>query len=444
MDINKIRKDFPILRRTVNGKRLVYLDNAATSQKPQAVLDALENYYREHNANVHRGVYTLSEEATALYEGARKKVADFISAPSVSEIIFTRNATEAINLVAYSWGRKNIRSGDEIIVSGMEHHSNLVPWQILAEETGSRLVVWKITEEGKLDISKLEKLVNGKTKLLAVAHVSNVLGTINPVEEIMVAVKKINPKTRLLIDGAQAVPHMKVNVARLGADWYAATGHKMLGPTGIGFLWGKKELLEAMGPFLSGGEMIKEVTWGKTTYNDLPWKFEAGTPNIAGAIGLGAAIDYLEKIGMDEIRKHEVELSEYLIGKLKNDHAVTVYGPQKSTDRSGVISFNLKSVHAHDLAAVADSFGVAIRSGHHCAQPLINSFGEAAAARASFYLYNDRQDIDGLLEAIEKAKEIFKLSSKHEIRISTRNSLNASNSKQIPNGENSNVSSFRI
>lgn len=408
LNVDVVKKDFPILARAINGHKLVYLDSAATSQKPQVVIDAISAYYQTINANVHRGVYTLSEEATAAYEEARKKVADFIHGQK-EEIIFVRNATEAINLVAHSWGRASIDKGDEIIVTEMEHHSNIVPWQILCEEKGAKLTVWEVEDGGTLNVKYLENLVTPKTKLLALTHVSNVLGTINDVESIIKTVKKLNPNTLILVDGAQAVPHFKVNVTHLDADFYVFTGHKMLGPMGIGVLWGKHEILESMPPFLGGGEMIREVAWRKTTYNDLPWKFEAGTPNVGGAIGLAAAINYLSQVELDEVRNHETKLTHYILEKLSTDNKIKIYGPTDVKKRAGVVSFNLAKVHAHDLAAVADSLGVAIRSGHHCAQPLIKSLGEQAVARASFYLYNDESDVDVLVQAIAKAKEIFKI-----------------------------------
>ncbi len=405
---DEIKKDFPILSREINGQRLVYLDSAATSQKPQVVIDTIAAYYQTINANVHRGVYTLSEEATAAYESARKKVADFVSAKK-EEIVFVRNATEAINLVAYAWGRANINKGDEIVITEMEHHSNIVPWQILSVEKDAKLVIWPVEDDGTLNLENLENLITPQTKFVALSHVSNVLGTINDIEGIIKKIKGINPQIVVIVDGAQAVPHLKVNVNHLGADFYVFTGHKMLGPMGLGILWGRQEILDNMQPFLGGGEMIREVTWAKTTYNDLPWKFEAGTPNVEGAIGLGAAIDYLNQVGMDEIRDHEKKLIKYAMDKLSGDDQIKIYGPTDIEKKAGVISFNLEKVHAHDLAAVADSLGIAIRSGHHCAQPLIKSLGEQASARASFYLYNTEGDVDALIAAITKAKEVFKV-----------------------------------
>ncbi|HSX58048.1 MAG TPA: SufS family cysteine desulfurase, partial [Candidatus Saccharimonadales bacterium] len=339
-NLEKIRSDFPILKRKIYDHPLVYFDNAATSQKPKQVIAAIADYYENHNANVHRGVHKLSEEATEMYEGARKKVADFINGGDKRQIIFTRNATEAINLVAYTWGKANIKAGDEILLTEMEHHSNLVPWQILAREVGAKLKFIRINEKGELS-DDWEKLVTPKTKLIALTHVSNVLGTINPVKEISEKIKKINSEIKILIDGAQAAPHLPVSVQTLGCDFYVFTGHKMLGPTGIGVLWAKKEVQESMPPFLGGGDMILEVDLEKSTYNYFPWKFEAGTPNVAGAIGLGAACDYLTKIGMKRVREHEEELTIYALEQLKRVKNLKIYGPEKIEHRSGVISFNI-------------------------------------------------------------------------------------------------------
>lgn len=423
IDVSKIRKDFPILGRKINGKPLVYFDNAATSQKPRGVIEAISEYYRTSNANVHRGIHTLSQEATEKFEEVRKKVAKFVGARSEKEIVFVRNATEAINLIAYSWGRLNISKGDEIVLTVMEHHSNFVPWQQLAQENGAVLNIVPIDKEGKLDLESFKKALTKKTKLVTIAHVSNVLGTINPIQQMANGVRRIAPQARVLVDGAQAVPHMPVNVSELDCDFYVFTGHKMLGPTGIGVLWAREELLEALPPFIFGGEMIREVDFGKTTFADIPWKFEAGTPDIAGVIGLGAAIDYLEKIGMENIREHERKLTQYVLNRLSEENLVTIYGsnnvhPRGGHGRSGVISFNLGDpsagsgqVHAHDLADILDSEGVAIRSGHHCAQPLMKVLGISSAARISFYLYNTEEEVDRFMEALEKAKKIFKLGS---------------------------------
>ncbi len=415
-NISKIRADFPILKRKVYDHDLVYFDNAATSQKPNQVIDAEADYYKTSNANVHRGVHKLSEEATEQYEAARKTVADFINGGDKRQIVFTRNATESINLVAYSWGRANLKSGDEILLTEMEHHSNLVPWQILAKEVGAKLRFIPIDQSGELKIknNELRKYVSDKTKLVALTHVSNVLGTINPVKEIIEQIKSINPEIKVLIDGAQAVPHLSVSVQTLGCDFYCFTGHKMLGPTGIGVLWAKKELQESMPPFLGGGDMILEVDLEKSSYNYIPWKFEAGTPNVAGAIGLAAACDYLAKIGMKRVREHEQELTEYALEKLKTVKNLQVYGPEKLERRSGVISFNIVKdgevvIHPHDLASILDLEGIAVRSGHHCAQPLMKILNIPAAARISFHIYNTKEEIDKLLPAIEKAKKTFRI-----------------------------------
>ena len=415
-NIQKIRKDFPILARKIYGHDLVYFDNAATSQKPTQVIEAISDYYQNHNANVHRGVHKLSEEATEMYEEARKKVADFINGGDKRQIIFTRNATESINLVAYSWGRANIKKGDEILLTEMEHHSNLVPWQILAAEVGAKLKFIPINQSGELRVrsEELRQYVTEKTKLVALTHVSNVLGTINPVKEVISELKTLNPQLKILIDGAQAVPHIPVSVQTLGCDFYAFTGHKMLGPTGIGVLWAKKELQEAMPPFLGGGDMILEVDLEKSSYNYIPWKFEAGTPNIAGAVGLGAACDYLAKIGMKNVREHEQDLTKYALEKLKTIKNLEVYGPEKLERRAGVISFNIVkdgklAIHPHDLASILDLHGIAIRSGHHCAQPLMKTLKIPAAARVSFHIYNTREEIDKLIPAIEKAKKTFRI-----------------------------------
>ncbi|MEX0622012.1 MAG: cysteine desulfurase [Candidatus Woykebacteria bacterium] len=415
-DVEKIRKDFPILQRKIHGKPLIYLDNAATSQKPQSVIDAITTHYSQHNANVHRGVHKLTEEATEAYEGARKKVADFVNAGDRRQIVFTRNATEAINLVAYSWGRKNIKKDDEILLTQMEHHSNLVPWQVLAKEVGAKLKFIPINESGELRVhsSELGKYLTPKTKLVALTHVSNVLGTINPVKQIISDIRNLRSDTRILIDGAQAVPHLPVSIQHINPDFYVFTGHKMLGPTGIGVLYAKKELLEGMEPFLGGGEMILEVDWEKSSWNYIPWKFEAGTGNIAGAIGLGAAIDYLNKIGMKNVREHEKVLTEYALEKLSGVEHLVIYGPRDIEKRSGVVSFNIVkdgevAIHPHDLASILDAEGIATRSGHHCAQPLMRVLGIPAAARVSFHIYNTKEEIDKLVPGIEKAKRIFRI-----------------------------------
>ncbi|MEK7580786.1 MAG: cysteine desulfurase [Patescibacteria group bacterium] len=414
------RQDFPILNRKINGpsyakasegkKPLVYLDSAATSQKPKQVLNAISDYYQKHNANVHRGIHTLSVEATEMYEAARKKVADFVGVKDPAEIIFVRNATEAINLVAYSWGRFNISKGDEIVVTVAEHHSNFVPWQQLAIQKQAKFKVVPINKEtGEIDLKALGKLLTKKTKIVAFAHVSNVLGTINDVLHLSLVVRRLAPQAIVLVDGAQAVPHMPVDISEIGCDFYVFTGHKMLGPTGIGVLWGRRELLETMTPFLFGGEMISKVSLEKSTWNELPWKFEAGTPDIAGAIGLGAAVDYLDKIGMDKVREHDVELTKYAIEKLSKIDGVIIYGPKDVKKRSGVVAFNVGSIHAHDVASILDSEGIAVRSGHHCAQPLMDFLGVSSVARASFYLYNSIEEVDRLVEGVLKVKEVFKI-----------------------------------
>ena len=416
IDVQKIRSDFPILKREVHGKPLVYFDNAATSQKPRQVIEAISNYYEQHNASVHRGVHKLSEEATAAFEVARKKVADFVNAGDSRQIVFTRNATEAINLVAYAWGRKNIKKGDEILLTQMEHHSNLVPWQILAKEVAAKLKFIPINESGELRVhsSELGKYITSKTKLVAITHVSNVLGTINPVKQVIEKIKNLDSRIKILVDGAQAVPHTSVSIQNINPDFYVFTGHKMLGPTGIGVLYAKKELLEEMEPFLSGGEMILEVDWEKSSWNYVPWKFEAGTPDVAGAIGLGAAADYLNSLGMKNVREHEKELTAYALEQLSKVKDLVIYGPKDPEKRGGVISFNVVkngqvAIHPHDLASILDTEGIAVRSGHHCAQPLMKVLGIPAAARVSFYIYNTKDEIDKLIPAIEKAKRIFKL-----------------------------------
>ena len=415
LDVKKIRQDFPNLHVSVHGKPLVYLDNAATAFKPRPVVEAMDAYYQKYTSNVHRGVHKLSEEATEGYEAARKRVANFVNAGDARQIIFTRNATEAINLVAYAWGRKNIKKGEEILLTEMEHHSNLVPWQILAAEVGAKLKFIPIDENGELSWRKsLHKLVTNKTKLAALTHVSNVLGTINPVKEIIEDIRNLKSDVRILIDGAQAVPHLPVSIQTLGCDFYVFTGHKMLGPTGIGVLWARKDLLEEMPPFLGGGDMILEVGFEKSTYNYIPWKFEAGTPHIAGAIGLAAACDYLAKVGMKKVREHEQELTAYAQKALSEIKNLVIYGPKKLEKRAGVISFNIVdkkgkvAIHPHDLASILDGEGIALRSGHHCAQPLMKVLGINAAARASFALYNTKEEIDRLRPAIEKAKEIMR------------------------------------
>jgi cysteine desulfurase/selenocysteine lyase len=404
--IQEIKKDFPILNRKINDKNLVYLDNAATTQKPIQVINAIKHYYEHYNANVHRGVYTLAEEATATYEESRKYVAEFINAKSYEEIIFVRNATEAINLVAYAWGRKNVNEGDVIVVSQMEHHSNLVPWQMLAKEKKAKLEFISITDEGKLNEEDFNK-INKKTKIVAITHVSNVLGTINPVEKIAKIAHEEN--ALILVDGAQSVPHMPVDVRKIDCDFLAFSGHKMLAPMGIGVLYAKKEILQEMDPFLTGGEMIKNVDFYESTWNDLPWKYEAGTPNVEGAIGLAEAIKYLKKIGMQNIREHEKTLVKFALNKLSDIKGLTIYGPKNPEIRGGVISFNLGDIHAHDVASILDQEGIQIRAGHHCAKLVMKKYNVPAMARASFYIYNDEEDVEKLYNALLLTKKIFGL-----------------------------------
>ncbi len=405
INVQKIRKDFPILSRRIKGKPLVYLDNAATSQKPKAVIEAVQQYYQGYNANIHRGIHTLAEEATSVYEEARKKVAKFIGAAKPAEIVFTRGTTESINLVAYSWARANLKAGDTILLTVMEHHSNLVPWQLLSQEIGFKLEFINLTDDGYLE--KPEETVRRvKPKLLAFTHVSNVLGTINLVKKLVKVGHEVG--AMVLVDGAQAVPHFPVNVRSLGADFYAFSAHKMLGPTGVGVLYAREHHLKEIPPFLGGGEMIKEVHLRKAIFNEPPHKFEAGTPNIAGVIGLGTAVDYLSSVGMKEICKYEEELTDYALEKLQKVDKLTVYGPRELVSRGGVVTFNVEGIHPHDLATVLNEEGIAIRSGHHCAMPLHDYLGLTATARASFSLYNTVQEVDELVRAIKEAKKVFK------------------------------------
>jgi cysteine desulfurase / selenocysteine lyase len=406
--LSHIIADFPILARTTSrGKRLVYLDSAATSQKPQAVIDALVTYYTEYNANIHRGVYEIAARATDAFEAARLRIGRFINAEP-QEIIWTRNATEAINLVGYSWGLRNVKPGDVILTSQFEHHSNLVPWQLLGEKTGATLRFIPVDERGLLVLDDLDRLLDG-VKLLAISHVSNTLGTVTPLEEIVPMARAAG--ATILVDGAQAVPHFPVDVRALDVDFYAFSGHKMLGPTGIGVLYGKQALLEAMPPFLAGGDMIRSVTYEHTTFNDLPWKFEAGTSNIADAIGLGVAVDYLSEVGMDWVHEHEQELIRYALDRLAplEERGLQLYGAKDPALVSGVLSFNFADVHPHDLASILDTEGICIRAGHHCTMPLMERMGWPATARASFYIYNTMDDIDALAAGIEKAATIFKV-----------------------------------
>ena len=404
-----IRKDFPILYRTVrDNKTLVYLDNASTTQKPNQVIDAINDYYKNHNANIHRAVYALAEEATELYENTRDKVANFINIQNRNEIIFVRGTTEAINLVAYAWGRAHVNEGDIIVTTEYEHHSNIVPWQLLTQEKGAKLEYIGMDDNGELILDDLDKyLSTGKVKLVTFSLMSNVLGTISDAEKIISKCKKAGVLT--LVDGAQAVPHMKVDLEKLGCDFFAFSGHKMLGPTGIGVLWVKKSVLETMNPFHGGGDMIREVHKYETTWNDLPYKFEAGTPNIADVVGFGAAIDYLIKIGMDNIREHEIELTKYAMEKLEQVKGLHVYGTKDISKRGGVISFNFADVHPHDVAQIIDEEGIAVRSGHHCAQVLMERLNVAATSRASFYIYNTKEEVDKLINSLNKVAEVFKL-----------------------------------
>ncbi|WP_342752379.1 cysteine desulfurase [Nitrosopumilus sp. b1] len=409
LSIENIRKDFPILKRTVrDNKPLVYLDNASTTQKPNQVIDAITNYYQTFNANIHRAVYALAEEATTAYEETRDKVANFLNIPHREEIIFVRGTTEAINLVAYAWGRSHVKEGDIIVTTEYEHHSNIVPWQLLVQEKRAKLEYIEIDENGELKLDQLDKyLATGKVKLVAFSLMSNVLGTISDADTIISKCKNAGVLT--LVDGAQAVPHMKVNLGTLGCDFFAFSGHKMLGPTGIGVLWVKKQVLETMNPFHGGGDMIREVHKYETTWNDLPYKFEAGTPNIADVIGLGAAIDYLTNLGLDKIREHEIELTKYALEKMSNVKGMKIYGTKDLAKRGGVISFNFSDVHPHDVAQIIDEEGIAVRSGHHCAQVLMEKLDVAATSRASFYIYNTKEDVDALVNSLEKVARLFKL-----------------------------------
>ncbi|ATA61332.1 cysteine desulfurase [Geobacillus stearothermophilus] len=402
MNVNDIRALFPILHQDVNGHPLVYFDSAATSQKPLPVIEALDRYYREYNSNVHRGVHTLGTKATDAYEGAREKVRRFLNAQSAQEIIFTRGTTAALNLVAASYGRANVKEGDEIVITYMEHHSNLIPWQQLAKQTGATLKYIPMQEDGTIDLRDVEATVTEAAKIVAIAHVSNVLGTINPVREIARIAHERGAV--VVVDAAQSAPHMKVDVQELDCDFLALSGHKMCGPTGIGVLYGKKKWLEQMEPVEFGGEMIDFVELYDSTWKELPWKFEGGTPIIAGAIGLGAAIDFLEQVGLDAIAAHEHELAQYALERLAGIDGVTVYGPK---ERAGLVTFNIDGVHPHDVATVLDAEGIAIRAGHHCAQPLMKWLGVTATARASFYLYNTKEEIDRFIAALQKAKEYF-------------------------------------
>ena len=400
LDVKKIRRDFPIFQ---SDRPFIYLDSASTTQKPQVVIDAVSAYYNSYAANIHRALYKIGERATNDYEQVREKVKQFLNVPETHSVIFTRSTTESINLVAYAWGLKKLSQNDSILISEMEHHSNLVPWQFITEKTGTNLNYVSLTNKGTLDTSNLNNLISPNTNLVSVGHQSNVFGTVNPVQEIIAGAKSVGAIT--VLDGAQAVPHMNVDIAELDCDFYAFSGHKMLGPTGVGVLIGRTDLLEAMDPFMSGGEMINTVTMEKSTWNDVPWKFEAGTPNIAQVIGLGAAIDYLQYVGIDAIHDHEQTLLEYGLEILSQIDGIILYG--NPDHRGAVIPFNIKNIHAHDLAKFLDTDGICIRAGHHCAQPIMHHLDISSTARASFYLYNDKNDIDQLVHSIEKTARIF-------------------------------------
>ena len=404
-DLNRIRQDFPILSREVHGKRLVYLDNAATSQKPRQVIQALVECYERYNSNVHRGVHTLSMEATEKYEEARQKVADFIHAPAPESVIFVRNTTEAINLVANTWAIQNLGLGDEIVTTEMEHHSNLVPWQKAAAQTGAALRFIPVTEEGVLDLSSLDTVINERTRLVAAVHISNFVGAINPVKTLAQRAHQVG--ATFLIDGAQSVPHMPVDVVDLDCDFLAFSGHKIMAPPGIGVLYVKPSVLEGMEPFLRGGEMVREVWYDHATWNELPNRFEAGTPNFADAIALGAAIDYLQDLGMEEVRRHEVEITTYALDAFKGMEEIDIIGPRDAEQRGGLISFNTSDVHPHDLGTFLDNEGIAVRTGHHCVMPLHRKYGLAASGRASFYVYNTNEEVDLLVDGLKKALTYF-------------------------------------
>lgn len=404
LDASRLRQDFPVLRRTIADKPLVYFDNAASSQRPRQVVDAMSHYYYHNHANVHRGAHTLSVEATDMYEAARRKVAAFINAPDPASVVFTRNTTEAINLVASSWARTNLQPGDEIIVSHAEHHCNLVPWHFVTATTGAVIRAVNLTAAQRFDVDHLQELLSERTKLVATFHMSNVLGAVNPIADIAKRVHEVG--ALLLVDGAQAAPHMPVDVQALGADFYAFSGHKLCGPTGVGALWAKADILRAMPPFLGGGEMIRKVSVDSSTYADIPMRFEAGTPNIAEAIGLGAAIDYVSAIGMDNIWQHDQALTRYALEQLHDLDGITLYGPE-GDDRGGIIAFNVDGIHPHDVATALDGEGIAVRAGHHCAQPLMQALNANATARASFYFYNTEAEVDRFVHALVKTRDFF-------------------------------------
>jgi cysteine desulfurase/selenocysteine lyase len=407
LDVDAIRRDFPILATQVNGHTLVYLDSAATSQKPRQMIDALVAYYSGQNANIHRAAHSLASRATELYETTRQKLARFIGAPSPDEVIFTRNSTESLNLVAGSWGTANVHAGDEIIVTQAEHHSNLVPWQVLAQATGASIVVAPIDAHGLVDLDAYRALLSQRTKVVAITHMSNVLGTIAPVAEMSRLAHAVG--AIVVVDGAQSAPHLPLSVQSLGCDFFALSAHKMLGPTGVGALWGRRELLDAMPPFLTGGSMIGHVDWDRSTWAPIPQKFEAGTPNIADVIAFGASIDYLEALGMESVRHHEQEITAYAIATLRERHpAITIYGTDDTSVRGGVVTFNIRNVHPHDISEILDERGIAIRAGQHCAHPLHKILGTGATARASFYLYNLNSEVDALSEGLAQVETVFR------------------------------------
>ena len=405
VDFKTIIKDFPILKRRINENKLIYFDNAATSQKPKVVIDALSNFYSNNNANIHRGVHTLSMEATYLYDEAKEKIAEFINAPNNNSIIFTRGTTESLNLIADSWGQSNLKESDSIVITELEHHSNIVPWQELIKKTKSKLRYIPINTDGTLNLSNINNIITKNTKLISMTHVSNGIGTINNIKKIIKIAKSVGATT--VIDAAQSVPHMPIDVSDLDCDFLTFSGHKMLAPTGIGVLYGKKELLEAMPPYQKGGDMILEVTYDKATWNEIPFKFEAGTPNIAGAIGLSAATNYLMKIGMQNIRDHEIEITKYAYNNLMNIDGIEILGPENIDIRAGLISFNIPNIHPHDLGTFLDSKGIAIRTGHHCAMPLIKKLGRHSSARASFYIYNTNHEVDKFTAEINNSIKYF-------------------------------------
>ena len=405
LDVWRLREDFPILSRMVNGKPLVYLDNAATTQKPRSVIQSLVDYYENFNANVHRGVHTLSMEATDMTEAARRKVADFINADDPETVIWTRNATEGMNLVAYGWGRANIEAGDEIVTTRMEHHSNLVPWQEIASERGAAIRFLPLAADGSLDLTDVDEIITDKTKLLTFTHVSNSLGTINPARYLTEKAHSVGAV--VLVDGAQSVPHMPVDVQEIGCDFLSFSGHKMMGPTGIGALYGRRNLLERMQPFLTGGEMVLQVTYESASWAGLPWKFEAGTPNIADSIGMGAAVDYLSSVGMDNVREHEKRITKYALTRFEEIEEVDVFGPGDPDLRGGVVSFHTSELHPHDLGTYLDQQGIAVRTGHHCTMPLMTTLGVPATARASFYVYNTEEEVDALVDGVRGGLRYF-------------------------------------